>query len=90
MGAIQVEKNEAETKEIWRFTIIDLTAVFTGYFVYTKPKGKRKWQLIKSWDKYSKRYSSIEEPQLPMHVRSEVLPKLMEMCKVKTWQEHKG
>jgi hypothetical protein len=89
---IEVEKQiDAETKEVWSFTMFDLNVVFVSWSRQVKPKGKRKWAIDKFWDKYQRRnFKMADEPLLPEIIRSEVLSEVIKFVKVKTWDEWKG
>jgi hypothetical protein len=87
---IEIEKQiDEETKEIWYFQMFELTAVFVAWQRQVKPKGKRKWTIEKSWDKYIKR-NTLSEPVLPEIIRSEVLSEVFKNVRVKTWDEYKS
>ena len=56
-----------------------------------KPKGKRKWNAVKMWDKYNIPYlNTCQEPALPESIKVLAKHKLVEMINVKTWDEWKG
>jgi hypothetical protein len=84
---IEIDKN---TKEQWRFNIMDLNVVFVGWIQLTRPQGKRKWIADKWWDKYGRsRDFSHEEPELPKHIKQMALERVQSMVTVKTWNEWK-
>lgn len=88
---IEIEKQiDAETKEVWSFNMFDLNAVFVHWSREVKPKGKRKWTVVKFWDRYNRReYTMGSEPILPETIRSEVLSEVMKYVRVFTWDEWK-
>ncbi len=40
-------------RQTWQFNMFNLSVVFVGYVVEEKPPRKRKWRVIKQWDKYT-------------------------------------
>jgi hypothetical protein len=85
-----VKKNDEYTKEVWRFNMFDLNAVFIYWHKEIKPKGKRKWAIESHWnrqDRYG--FKMIQEPVLPETIKSEVIQKIIEHIKVNTWDEWK-
>lgn len=85
---IEVEKNiDAETKDTWHFNLFDLNAVFVGWTRESKPKGKRKWVIVDSWDKYSR--DKQIEPPLPEQIRSEALSEVYKLIRIFTYDEWK-
>jgi hypothetical protein len=86
-----VKQIDDETREVWSFYIFELNVVFVAWHRETKPKGKRKWTIEKSWDKYGRNFHNmVNEPVLPETIRSEVITEVMKHIKVKTWNEWKG
>lgn len=86
-----VNQIDDETRELWAFSMFDLTAVFVYWHIEVKPKGKRKWVIDKHWDKYAhRRYHMNNEPILPEIIRSEVLSEVMKYVRVHTWNEWKS
>lgn len=86
---IQIEVQiDDENKEVWGFNLFDLNLVFVTWHLEFKPKGKRKWEIVKYWDKYG-RYTSqmVIEPMLTQHIKEKALLQVIEMIKVKTWDE---
>ena len=80
---------DSETQELYTFNTFDLTAVFVRYNKQVKPKGKRKWTNEKWWDRYNRRDSTTEEPELTIGIRAMALSKMMELIQVRTWNEYK-
>lgn len=88
---IDIEKQiDDETKETWTFLLFDFNAVFVNWKRETKQKGKRKWTIVKLWDKYDTRNSNTPEPILPENISNEVLSEVMKNVKVMTWNQWKG
>ena len=86
---ITIEKQiDSETKEVWRFYMFDLNAVFIAWHKEIKPNGKRKWTVEKSWDKYN-RHNNILEPVLPESIKQDVHAEVVKLIKVQTWSEFK-
>ena len=81
---------DQETRETWYFHMFDLNAVFVYWKREIKPKGKRKWIIERSWDKYKERdLNSTPRPELPEIIRSQALSEVMKMIRVYTWDEWK-
>ena len=79
----------SEERELYKFNCFDTKAVFVGFSLQFKPKGKRVWKNTKWWDKYNSRDCNLEEPILSSEIKQEALEKIQAMCKVLTWSEYK-
>ncbi len=83
-------ETSSETAKVYDFNCFDTNIVFVAYSEEVKPSGKRKWRIVKFWDNYNKRDSSIKEaPDLPLDVRQLAAVQMIEMIKVMTWNEWK-
>jgi len=84
---------DAETNEVFRFVVFDLILVFSVYLLTNKPKGKRNWKVVKKWDNYNTRDSTIDQPVLTDDIRElarhEFKRIVDEGIKVKTWDEYR-
>lgn len=81
------------TREVWNFIQFDLNFVLNGYHVEVKPKGKRKWtiDLLRKWDNYSTRDSSIDSPtSIPSDVMVKLQLEIFERTKIITWKAWKN
>lgn len=86
---IIVEKTVDErTRETWIFNTFDLDAVFVYYGREIKAKGRRKWVVDKSWDKYGR--DQPTQPILPEIIRSKALSQMISQLRILTWEEWKG
>lgn len=92
---ITVRKELSDTDaEQFEFIVFDnFTLVFVRYYRYNKPKGKRKWEIVKYWDKYSQRDSTTVEPILTDEIKNDAIRNFTHMVTnkitVKTWTEWK-
>lgn len=85
-----IKEIDKHTRQVWGFNLFDLTAVFVEFTIEEKPPRKRKWVVIKRWDKYENRHENrVEEPILPDEIREEAFREVCNFVKVKTWSEWK-
>lgn len=84
---------DEENSEEFIFVVFDFTLVFSRYNLMNKPKGKRKWNVVKTWDNYNKRDSNLPEPILTDAIKSlarhEFKRIVDENLIVKTWNEYR-
>ena len=85
-----IQEIDNETRDVWRFNILDLNAVFVHWHKETKPKGKRIWRVGEYWDSYRRRDSSVPEPTLPAEIREKAFTEFSKLIKVQTWYEYKN
>ena len=76
-------------KEQYNFTQFDSKFVFTSYFLMSKEKGKRKWDVKTRWDKYNERSNNAPQPELPSYVILEANDKAKNQIEILTWEQYK-
>lgn len=80
------------TIERWRFLFLDNNIVLDAYYLLQKEsKRHRNFQVIKKYDSLSKRYSNIEEIEVPFseEIKQEALNKFVSKIKVIRRSERK-
>ena len=85
-----IKQIDPETREVYNFTTSDFSLVLTRYSFEQKPKGKRKWQMVKHWHKYARESPRNVEPSLPDEIRQEAVNKAAQNIRAYTWNEWKN
>jgi hypothetical protein len=88
---MRIERIKDElTKEVWDFTLIDKTLFLDGYQLQKRESTrKRKYVSIKNYNRLQKRYSNIEESEVPftVEIKKEALQKYFETIDCRRWSE---
>lgn len=88
---MEIEKQIDElTHERWRFSFINRNIYLESYYVLQKEsKMHRNYQILKKYERLSKRDSNIEESEVPFtdELKAEALNQFVSTIKVLKWSE---
>lgn len=77
-------------KEEFVFFGFDNVFVLSAYFLMEKKPGKRKYEVLKRWDRIEKRLCNCEEPTLTSQMIADVREKFMSTLLVFTSEQWKN
>ena len=88
---VEIEKVIDElNKEIWFFVLIRNTLFLDGYELLCRESTrKRKYNVIKRYDRLQRRYSTIEESEVPLtsEIKKEALQTYFDTIDCRKWSE---
>ena len=88
---IEIEDKQDElTKEMWVFSLSDITLVLTGWYMYKRKSVKQAYIVESYWRNKMISYNGSEEPEIPEAIKESAVKALSEMIKVISWSEYKN
>lgn len=91
MGIQVIKQIDKETIHVYSFGTFSFPyIILTGMAIKTKTSKQRRWRVVKFWDTYNKRDSTLEEPKLTDDIIKLATDTLVESLIFKTFSEYKS
>jgi hypothetical protein len=83
---------DSETREVWKFHVIDINLILSRWTKEYKPKGKRKWNYTDIWSTYASEWrdSLLHQPIIPKDIREKAILEFSKQLKVYSSEEWKA